>query len=429
MSERKSGFSWKWPVIVLTGLIVIGIGIWFFIRGGNDVPQFQTAVVERGNITNVVTATGTLNPVVNVQIGCQVSGRIKSLYVDFNSEVKSNQLIAEIDPRTYEAQVAQAQADLANARANMELQQANAERDAQLLTNKLMAQADYDTAIASLHEAAAMVQIKEAALSNAVNNLGYCKIYSPVNGVVISRAVDVGQTVAASLSAPVLFQIANDLTKMQIDTSVAEADVGGVTEGQQVDFGVDAYPYRTFHGTVTQVRNSPTTVNNVVTYDCVIDVTNADYKLKPGMTANVSIITAKNKDILVIPNAALRIHVPDNVEIETNSSAAGETLASESNNAAARPRQGQRFGGSGGGHSHGNSERQMIHTVYLFAGDTGHPKLIATHIKTGISDGLSTEVLSGLKEGDVVVTGLLTTSSQATPSADNPFGGNHFRRR
>ena len=287
MSERKNGFSWKWPVIIVTGLVVIGIGIWFFARHSDNAPQFQTAAVERGNITNVVTATGTLNPVVNVQVGCQVSGRIKALYVDFNSEVKSNELIAEIDPRTYDAQVASAQADLTSAQANLELQRANAERSSELFTNKLVSQADYDTAIATLHQSEASALIKQAALSNALNNLGYCKIFSPVDGVVISRAVDVGQTVAASLSAPTLFQIANDLTRMQIDAAVAEADVGGIQEDQDVDFRVDAYPNRTFLGQVTQVRNAPTTQNNVVTYDCVIGVTNSDYKLKPGMTAKI----------------------------------------------------------------------------------------------------------------------------------------------
>lgn len=425
MSERKSGFSWKWPVILLTGLIIIGIGIWFFNRSGGDAPEYQTAAVERGDLTQVVTATGTLNPVVNVTVGSQVSGIINRLYVDYNSVVKSNEVIAEIDPRSYQAQVAQAQADLANAKANLELQRANAERDAELFTNKLLARADYDTDIASLHEAAAMVEIKEAALSNALNNLGYCKIYSPVDGIVILRAVEIGQTVASSFNTPTLFQIANDLTKMQIDTSVAEADVGGVVEDQEVDFTVDAYPYRTFHGVVTQVRNSPTTVNNVVTYDCVIGVTNSDYKLKPGMTANVSIITAQRNNALVIPNGALRFRPPDGAMIETNLPAVAETPSSESNNAvtSAQRGQGRRLGGAGA-RGHANGERQMIHTVYLLAGDVDHPKLIATQIKTGISDGLSTEVVSGLKEGDQIVTGATMSSADAqTGPTSNPFGG------
>ena len=240
--------------------------------------------------------------------------------------VKSNEVIAEIDPSTYQAAVEQANADLANAKANLELQQVEAERSSDLFTNKLISGSDYDTAVATLHEAEATVKIKQASLNNALVNLDYCKIRSPVDGVVILRAVELGQTVASSFNTPTIFQIANDLTKMQIDSSVAEADVGGVVEGQSVDFTVDAYPDRTFHGAVTQVRNSPTTVNNVVTYDCVIGVTNADYKLKPGMTANVSIIVAQRENALTIPNGALRFRPPeDAVDADQHGGGANDT--------------------------------------------------------------------------------------------------------
>lgn len=442
MSVKTRGFGWKWPVIAVTGLIVIGFAVWFFMRGDGSEPQFQTAVVTRGPLTQVVTATGTLNPVVNVQVGCQVSGRIKQLYVDFNSQVKSNDLIAEIDPRTYEAQVAQATADLANAKANLELQQANAERDAQLLTNKLMAQADYDTAIASLHEATATVLIKEASLSNAINNLGYCKIYSPVDGIVISRAVDVGQTVSASLSAPTLFQIANDLTRMQIDASVAEADVGGVENDQSVDFTVDAYPNRTFHGSVTQVRNAPTTQNNVVTYDCVIGVTNADSKLKPGMTATVSIVTAHRENTLKIPNAALRFRPPEGTVAETETNAPGTSAqtAAQTNAGNRQGGQGNRAGGrrrgggggnggnvAGGGFGGGSGERPNHHIVYILpANAEAGTKLRPVQIRTGITDGISTEVLDGLNEGDQIVTGVTVSSGQQPASFQG--GGRMFRR-
>ncbi|HZF02363.1 MAG TPA: efflux RND transporter periplasmic adaptor subunit [Methylomirabilota bacterium] len=424
MSEQKNGFSWKWPAIIVAGLAVIGIGVWFFKRGNDAAPQFQTAAIERGDLTQVVTATGTLNPVVSVVVGCQVSGRIKTLYADFNSQVKSNELIAEIDPRTYEAQVAQAQADLANAKANMELQQANAERDNQLLTNKLIAQADYDTATASLHEATAMVQIKEAALNNAEENLGYCKIYSPVDGMVISNAVSVGQTVAASFSAPTLFQIANDLTRMQIDASVAEADVGGVEEGQMVDFTVDAYPERTFRGAVRQVRNAPAMQNNVVTYDCVISVTNADYKLKPGMTATVSIIVAKREGVLKIPNSALRFRPPEETVANTNLFTSQIAKTNNGNRAAAGDHQGDWRRGGGAGHG----EHQLVHTVYVLPANAGkNPKLQAVQIKTGITDGIYTEALGGLNEGDQIVTGATVAQGQSTTS--NPFGGGGFPRR
>jgi HlyD family secretion protein len=374
--------------------------------------------VARDELTKLVTATGTLNPVTNVTVGCQVSGRISKLYVDFNSPVTNGQLIAEIDPRTYQAAMEQASADLANANANLELQQVEAQRSSELFSNKLVSVSDYDTAIANLHEAEAMVQIKEASLDNAKANLSYCKIFSPVDGIVISRDVDVGQTVAASLQSPTLFQIANDLTKMQIDSSVAEADVGGVAEKQDVTFTVDAYPDRTFHGVVTQVRNSPTTVNNVVTYDCVIGVTNSDYKLKPGMTANVSITVAQRENALTIPNGALRFRPPENAVVLTNS-VAPQTAPPTNNGFFARGPGGRR--GSG----HGRAEHPAFHMVYALSGTGADAKLRMVQIRTGISDGISTEVLDGLQEGDVVVTGVTVVEPAGTqrPTTPNPFGG------
>ena len=236
MAGKQSGGWWKWMVSFLIVGAVIAAVVWHFKRGKSDAPQYQTTTVERGDLTQVVTATGTLNPVVNVTVGSQVSGIINKLNVDFNSMVKSNEVIAEIDPSTYHAAVAQATADLANAKANLELQQAEAARSAELFTNKLISSSDYDTAIATRDEAEASVQIKQASLDNANANLGYCKIRSPVDGIVISRAIDLGQTVASSFNTPTLFQIANDLTKMQIDSSVAEADVGGIVEGQDGGF-------------------------------------------------------------------------------------------------------------------------------------------------------------------------------------------------
>ena len=421
MAENPSNHWKKWTIIIVAAGAVIAGGVWYFKRGNNDTPQYQTTTVTRGDLTQVVTATGTLNPVVNVTVGSQVSGRISKLNVDFNSIVKSNEVIAEIDPSTYQAAVEQSTADLANAKANLELQQVEAKRSSELFTNKLISGSDYDTAIAILHEAEATVKIKQASLNNALVNLGYCKILSPVDGMVISRAVDVGQTVAASLSAPTIFIIANDLTRMQIDSSVAEADVGGVVEKQGVDFTVDAYPTRTFHGTVTQVRNSPTTVNNVVTYDCVISVTNSDYKLKPGMTANVSIIVAQRENALTIPNGALRFRPPENAAVLTNSAAAQTAPATNSGNFAGGP--GGRHGGG-----RGRGEHPVFHTVYVLAGEGKDTKLQAVQIKTGVSDGISTEVLSGLDEGAQIVTGVVST---ATPAArpSNPIGGGFPRMR
>jgi HlyD family secretion protein len=364
-----------------------------------------------------------LNPVVNVTVGSQVSGRISVLNVDFNSVVKSNEVIAEIDPASYQAAVAQARADLANAAANLELQQVEYNRSADLYTNKLISESDFDTAAANLHEAQATVQIKQASLSNSVVNLGYCKILSPVDGVVISRAVELGQTVASSFNTPTIFQIANDLTKMQIDSSVAEADVGGVVDGQAVDFTVDAYPERIFHGSVTQVRNSPTTVNNVVTYDCVISVTNADYKLKPGMTANVSIVVAHRDNALVIPNATLRFRPPEGAVVDTNSVATASSPATNGSMTSAGGQGGQ-GGHHGGGRAHG--EHPTVHTVYVLAGDGDDPMLRPVQVRTGISDGISTEVVSGLDEGAKVVISAITAGAGAAPAS--PFGGG-FRMR
>jgi len=426
MAATKSGGGWKWMVIISIAAVVVIGGVWHFNQSKNDAPQYQTAVVERGELTQAVTATGTLNPVVNVTVGSQVSGIINKLNVDYNSMVKSNEIIAEIDPATYQASVAQGRADLANAKANLELQQAEAARSAQLFTNNLISGSDYDTAIANLHEAEATVQIKQASLDNSLANLGYCKIRSPVDGIVISRAIDLGQTVASSFNTPTLFQIANDLTKMQIDSSVAEADVGGIVEGQSVDFTVDAYPYRSFHGTVTQVRNAPTTVNNVVTYDCVIGVTNADYKLKPGMTANVSVIIAQREDALSIPNSALRFRPPD----ATNAPAAiGTNAAGNVANGNGRPPGGFGGGRPGGPGAGGRGLRSSTRTVYTLSGEGKDAKLNPVQIKVGISDGISTEVISGLNEGDKVVTGTVWSGTGAPPAAANPFGGGGFPRR
>ena len=420
MTEKSGGSWWKWILIIV--VITAGIGGYFYFSHGRAQPvSYNSTAVARGELTKLVTATGTLNPMVNVTVGSQVSGRISKLNVDFNSAVTKGEILAEIDPATYQATVEQATADLANAQANLELQQVQANRSSELYTNKLISGSDYDIAFATLHSAEAMVKIKQASLNNSLVNLNYCKIVSPVDGVVISRAVELGQTVASSFNTPTIFQIANDLTKMQIDSAVAEADVGGILEGQSVDFGVDAYPERTFHGAVKQVRNSPTTVNNVVTYDCVIGVTNADYKLKPGMTANVSIIVAQRESALIIPNGALRFRLPENAVVLTNTAAAQTASATNAGGNFAGGPGGRRGGGRGRG------ERPVSHTVYVLAGEGNDAKLQAVQIKTGISDGISTEVISGLDEGAQVVTGVVSTGTQTTATA-NPLRGGGFPR-
>ena len=414
MPENSGGSSFKWIVVAV--VIAAGAGGWFYFhRGGTDASTFNTVAVARGELTQAVTAMGILNPDKSVQVGCQVSGRLRNIFVDFNSPVTNGQVIAEIDSRVYEAQVGSAEADLASAVANLELQAAQSQRTAELYTNKLVSGSDYDTSVATLHQAEAVVKIKKAALENARTSLGYTKIISPVDGVVISRSVDVGQTVAASFNTPTLFLIANDLTKMQIDAAVAEADVGGIIEGQNVEFRVDAYPTRTFHGEVQQVRNSPTTVNNVVTYDAVITVTNADYKLKPGMTANVSIIVAHRTEALKIPNSALRFRPPESVTVQTNIIA---EAALATNQAAAGKERGK---GKDGGN-------RKAHMVYLPVGDEHPGTLKQTPVKVGITDGIFTEVTAGVNEGDKVVTSVAQPDAQNSQQPKNPFGGGFQRR-
>jgi HlyD family secretion protein len=383
----------------VAALLIAILGLRWCNRGSTQ--TFQTSTVTRGAITQAVTATGTLNPVVNVQVGSQVSGNIQKLFVDFNSPVKAGQLVAQIDPALFQATVTQAEGDLASAQAALELARVNAARTQDLVAKQNSAQSDLDQAMATLHQAEANVKIKRGALDKARTDLEHCAITSPVDGVVISRSVDVGQTVAASLQAPVIFTIANDLSKMQIDSNVAEADVGVVEVNQNVDFSVDAFPNQTFHGKVIQVRNSPIIVQNVVTYDTVIGVSNADLKLKPGMTANVSIIVAHHDDVLRIGNAALRFRLPEARASAPKSSPTREV----------RP--------SGSSRNRTSDERRTERTIYVLPEGATEPKPV--QIKTGISDGVLTEVLEGLKEGDRVVTAVL--GPNATPQAANPFGG------
>jgi HlyD family secretion protein len=412
MAERQSNRG-KWITGIIVAAAVVGGGIWYFHRGHDDAPLYQTVAVARGDITQAVTATGTLNPLTNVLVGCQVSGTIRKIYVDYNSVVKAGELIAELDPSTYKAQQEQAEANLANAKANLELQQVEAKRESELFSNKLVSGSDYDTAVATLHEAEATVQLDTAAVNMATVNLGYCKIYSPVDGVVIVNNIEVGQTVQASFNTPELFQIANNLKEMQIDSNVAEADMGGLKDGQDVNFRVEAYPDRLFHGKVRQVRYAATIVNNVVTYDCVIDVTNNDLRLRPSMTATVDIVIAQRNSALKISNAALRFH-PDE---ETNNMAGPEFA--------------QTFSGSistGSQHGHGQkaAHQAPVHTVYVLSGDGRDVQLKPIQIRTGISDGIYTEVISGLNEGQQIVTSSFMVGSSGSNPSSNPFGG--FRR-
>ncbi|TAL26841.1 MAG: efflux RND transporter periplasmic adaptor subunit [Nitrospirae bacterium] len=382
---------------ILIGIIIVsslGAGAFFLFKGKNNGVKYGTEKITRGDIETSVTATGSVNAVTTVLVGTQVSGTIKNIHVDFNSPVKKGQLIAEIGPAAFESQVEQAKANLFSARANIEKAETTLvdtkrtlERNKQLFSKNLIARSDVDTAETNYETAKAQVSVAkaqvaqtEAALKTAQTNLGYTRILSPVNGVVISRNVDIGQTVAASFQTPTLFTIAQDLTKMQIDTNVGEADIGNAAVGQDVKFSVDAYPGTAFKGKVLQVRNAPITIQNVVTYDVVIKVDNTELKLKPGMTANVEIIVATKKDILKIPNAALRFRPSEKGPLPAEKKGVG---------------------------------------VWIL--ENNKPKRIS--VVAGISDGTYTELVSGdIKEGqEIIVESLSKTKEQTMPARGPRF--------
>ncbi len=312
-------------LLLVTAFVIAVVLMFFFKNSGEENIKYKTAKISLGRIKAVCTATGTVNPLTTVLVGTQVSGRIKSLYADFNSPVKKGQLIAEIDPAMFEAQLEQARANLISARANLKKTKASCletERDLnrkkELLKNKIIGDSEFDAAetnyvVAKSQVGVAEAQVvqTEAAFKYSKTNLRYTKIVSPVDGIVISRNVDVGQTVAATFQTPTLFTIAKDLRKMQINTNVDEADIGKIEVAQDVEFTVDAYPYTVFKGTVSQIRNAPIVSQNVVTYDVIVKVDNVDLKLKPGMTANVSIVVSVKNDVLRIPSSALRFRPKD----------------------------------------------------------------------------------------------------------------------
>jgi HlyD family secretion protein len=370
---------------------VVGLGTWFLVKKEENGLKYKTEKIHRGNIEAMVTATGSVNAVTTVLVGTQVSGTIKDLHVDFNSPVKKGQLLAQIDPATFQAQVDQARANLLSSEANLKKNEAalfdarrTFDRNKTLLTKNFISQSDLDasetavqTAMAQVDAAKAQVLQSRAALNQAETNLRYTRILSPVDGTVISRNIDVGQTVAASFQTPTLFTIAEDLTKMQIDTSVDEADIGQAKVGQEVRFTVDAYPDTNFSGLVSEIRNAPVTVQNVVTYDVVVQVSNADLKLKPGMTANVSIITSRKQGVLLVPNSALRFKPQEK-----------------------------------GGEATGQSKRTSdIKGPAVWILENKQPKQIGVAI--GISDGSFTEIVSkDLREGQEIIVATLGQNEQ-----------------
>jgi len=384
-------------------------------------PEFELNEVKRGDLAQTITATGEITPVTRVDVGSQISGNIKELLVDFNSPVKEGQIIAKLDPSTYEASLLKAEGDLDSAKADLELAAINERRARALRKDSLNAQADYDLALATLHKAEAAVKIGEGSLKKAQVDLERCTIYSPIDGLVVLRNMNVGQTVAASLSAPVLFVIANDLSKMQIEANVVEADVGVVREGQAAEFRVDAFPNEKFKGKVTQVRNAPREEMNVVVYRTIIEVSNRDLKLKPGMTATVAITVASRDAALKLPNTALRFKPPKGTLIAEDNPAPSEIDATNVTSGAS---DGQLETGASKGKE--KSKRSANRKVYLLppatasAGSPGPTALREVEILCGITDGRDTEVLAGLREGDQVVGGVAKKKARDLTTL-NPF--------
>ena len=380
--------------VIAALLLALAGGAYYFFRGGKQAATYRTVSPTRGEITSTVTSSGTINPVVSVSVGTAVSGTIKELFVDYNSEVKKGQVIAQIDPATYSAQVEQSQGNYLAAQANVDKAKVTLADTARtmarykaLVKDGSVSQSDYDTsataaaaARAALASAQGSVAQARGSYAQAKTNLDYATIRSPVDGIVISRAVDVGQTVAASFTTPTLFTIAQDLTKMQILATVDESDIGKVHEGGNATFTVDAYPEARFSGLITQVRNAATTVSNVVTYAVVVGVNNADLRLKPGMTANVTFITANKADALKVPTAALRFR-PKNAAAE-----AAQKL---------------------------NPGEKRLYVL-----KNGKPAPVAVNV--GIGNDKETEITGGLAPDDLVV--LEAQNEPTAKAAKNPLG-------
>jgi HlyD family secretion protein len=420
--------------IALVILVTAGVAYAAY-RIGHRPPDvsYKTAPVEKRHIAGRVTASGTLSAIVTVQVGTQVSGRIQKLLADYNSPVKKGELVAKIDPSLFEAAVRQQQANYASAKAGVATAEANAlnadrqhARTQALREQNLASQADLDTAEANVAVTHAAIDAAKASLAQtaaqlnqAQVNLSYTNIVSPIDGVIISRTVDTGQTVAASLSAPTLFTIAQDLTKMQVDTNISEGDVGRLQVGMRTNFTVDSFPGERFIGRIRQIRNAATTVQNVVTYDAVIDVDNSELRLRPGMTANVTVVYAERKGALAVPNAALRFRPPASLGI---ASAAPREPHRRTRSDAGAPGEAQENGAENKRDRNDKADRAEnkpeakteAKTIWVLR--DGAPQPVA--IQAGLSDGAFTEVVDGeLQEGDPVV-----VDSQ-NPDAPSPPAG------
>jgi HlyD family secretion protein len=436
--------------VILVVIVCVIVGLTVFSRGDNNKTKYKTAALDRGDIEAIVTSSGTLNPVTTVEVGSQVSGRIDKLYADFNSHVKEGQLLAEIDQSQFltklkqnEANYQSAAASLEKARVTLENSKKKYERALSLFEKNLISYEDKDAAETDFYNNQAELQASQARLEQAKSTLDsskvdltYTVIKSPIDGVVISRDVNIGQTVAASFQAPVLFKIANDLSQMQVECTVDEADIGKVKEGQNVRFTVDAFPEERFAGTVKQVRYSPEVVQNVVTYTTIVEVKNPELKLLPGMTATVSIITGEARNALRVPNSALRF-TPDlsaeemkkimesmrqQFAARTGDRSGGSNQqagASRAEGFSPQRQGGQRPGGGegqqsfmmGGSGGSGGQARRSTPRVWI---EDANGKLKPLFLRTGVTDNSFTEVVSGdLKEGQLVITGVTGTQGAA----------------
>jgi len=446
-------------IIVLVVLIGLVVGFTLIKKNSSKQPKYRTEKVTRGDIESVVTATGTLNPVVLVQVGSQVSGRIEKIYVDFNSKVKQGDILAELDQSQLKAQIEQNEANYRNvvsslerAKVSLEIAQKNYERAKSLYEKNLISSQEKDQAEASYLQAKADLVSSEARVAQAKYqldasklNLSYAIIKSPIDGVVVARNINVGQTVAASFQAPTLFEIANDLTKMQVQCLVDEADVGKVKEGQKVKFTVEAYPNETFWGVVRQVRYAAQVQQNVVQYTAILDVDNSSLKLLPGMTATCSIIVGEAKNVLRVSNASLRF-TPDlkPEELQKKRKAAFDEMMarrqSSGQGGAARPAEGAPAAAQSGqrtfnfaqmgqmGASSGQSGQRRGPSQVWMLDERGNLKVV--FLRTGVTDGQYTEVISGnLKEGDEIIVGLMTATNNTTRTQTMPPGGGMFMIR
>lgn len=415
----------KWVIWIIVITVVIAGGYWFIAKRKTTkkAQQYTTVKVERGDIVKTVSATGTLNPTTLVQVGSQVSGRIKEISVDYNSQVKKGQVLAQIDQASFEAQTVQAEASLTRAKVTVDDAKRTLTRVSTLFDKQLVAQSDKDTAQTSYDLAVASYKQAEANLNQMKTNLEYTTIKSPIEGVVISRNIDVGQTVAASFQSPTIFTIANDLRRMQINAAVDEADIGNIVEGQTVNFTVDAYPDDRFRGRVSQIRFSPNTVQNVVTYDVIISVFNPELKLRPGMTANVTIRTAEKYDILKISNSALR-YKPSFVFGKKS----GDTKSTANDNSGFNrpPRistgtdsesRRKMFAEMKEKRKKSATDKKMS-TIWMLVEN----KPVKMEIELGISDGKESEILNGeIEVGQDVITDEGNNKNKTTSMQGSPF--------